>query len=139
MKEKLLQDSLHIAKQKILELQSDSNNGNVWLWIALIEFIIIFMFFFKYKNKAPNLFKNNFKKEALSQNVDFDNIINSSFHSLKLYDELKVKCHPDLFINDKEKNDIALSIFQEITKNKTNLKQLEELKKEAENKLNITF
>jgi hypothetical protein len=52
---------------------------------------------------------------------------------------LKVKCHPDRFATDAEKNVIAENIFQEITKNKTNVKRLIELKEEAKQKLNINF
>ena len=40
---------------------------------------------------------------------------------------------------DKEKNLIAESIFQQITKNKTDVKRLLELKEEAIQKLNINF
>ena len=56
-----------------------------------------------------------------------------------MYDELKVKCHPDLFSTDKEKNLIAENLFQEITKNQTNAKRLIELKEEAKQKLDINF
>ena len=58
---------------------------------------------------------------------------------IQLYDELKVKCHPDRFPTDKEKNTIAENIFQEISKNKNNVKRLLELKEEASQKLNINF
>ena len=81
--------------------------------------------------------KRRFKKDALGQDVDFDNIIDSSFNSAHLYDELKVKCHPDCFPTDMEKNAIAVGIFQEISKNRNNVKRLLELKEEAIQKLNI--
>jgi len=54
--------------------------------------------------------------KSLKQDIDFDNIINSSFNSLELYDKLKVKCHPDRFPKDKEINIIAENLFQEITR-----------------------
>jgi len=75
----------------------------------------------------------------LIQEVDFDNIIISSFNSTALYNELKVKCHPDRFATDEEKTIIAENIFQEISKNKTNMKKLLELKEEAKMKLNVNF
>lgn len=64
---------------------------------------------------------------------------NSSFHATEIYNELKVKCHPDRFIGDVEKNATANRIFQEVTKNKMNYKRLQELKKEAEESLGINF
>lgn len=80
-----------------------------------------------------------FKKDSLKENIDFDNILKSSFNSIELYNELKVKCHPDRFAPDEAKSMVADSIFQEITKNKTNYKKLIELKEEAKQKLNINF
>ena len=91
----------------------------------------------KFKSKVTA--KQQFKSESLKQDIDFNNIINSSFNSIKLYDELKVKCHPDRFPTDKEKNMLAENLFQEISKNKTNVKRLLELKEEAIQKLNINF
>ncbi len=93
----------------------------------------------KEKLKSKVTAKQQFKSESLKQDIDFNNIINSSFNSIKLYDELKVKCHPDRFPTDREKNIIAENLFQEISKNKTNVKRLLELKEEAIQKLNINF
>ena len=109
------------------------------MWIALVELGIIAYFIVKEKFKSKVSAKQQFKSESLKQDIDFNNIINSSFNSVKLYDELKVKCHPDRFPTYKEKNLIAESIFQQITKNKTNFKRLLELKEEAIQKLNINF
>jgi hypothetical protein len=97
--------------------------------------------FFVFKNifKRQETAKTKFKSDSLKQNIDFDNIINSSFNSIQLYDQLKVKCHPDRFPTDKEKNAIADSLFQEVTRNRTNVKRLIELKEEAKQKLNINF
>ncbi len=66
-------------------------------------------------------------------------MINSSFNSQQLYDELKKKCHPDRFPNDNDKNSIAINLFQEISENKNNSKRLLELKEIAEQKLQIKF
>jgi hypothetical protein len=135
MKEKILQDSLNLLNQKFIGLQKSSGSNDIWLGITLIEFALIIYLLFR--RGAKKTAKENYKKEALSTTIDFENIIDSSFNSLKLYNELKVRCHPDKFIDDKEKNKIALLIFQELTKNKGNLKKLEELKSEAINKLDI--
>lgn len=76
--------------------------------------------------------KNEVKKEG---KIDFYNTVNSAFNSDELYNELIRKYHPDRFVNDDSKVNIANKIFQEITKNKLNIQKLEELKKEAEQKL----
>lgn len=139
MKETLLQDSLSILNQRVIELQGSSSGHNLWFWISIAEFIVIMLLIVRKPKVRNDSAKLAFKEEALSRTVDFGNIINSSFHSLSLYDELKVRCHPDLFVNDLEKNRTALALFQEITRNKANVKRLEEIKIEAEALLNIKF
>jgi len=112
---------------------------NYWFWIAVVEFIIITLYFTHNKKKKLLSKKELFIKNAKESEVDFGNIINSSFNVKPLYDELKTKCHPDRFPNDKIKNKIALELFQDISKNKTNYKKLMEIKEIAINKLNINF
>ena len=134
----MIQESVQTAKEIIAQPEVTSHT-NGWVWVALIELIVI-IFLIRDRFKRGNASeKQEFKEEAMKGDVDFDNIINSSFHSVSLYDELKVKCHPDRFPNDPEKIAIAEALFQEITQNKTNLKKLEELKQEAIQKLNIEF
>lgn len=128
-----MQDS--ILHDSISNVNSFGSGNNIWLWIAIIEFVIIVFFVFPKRKKDDKA--TLFRKEALEKEVDFDNIMNSSFNATALYNELKVKCHPDRFVSDSEKNEIANSIFQEIVKNKTNYKKLLELKEEAKIKLNI--
>lgn len=138
MNDTLLQDSLKLTKQVVTNPTDAHNSFNYWMWLAIIEFAVIIVLIL-FKSKRKETAKMKFKNESLKQNIDFDNIINSSFNSTQLYDDLKVKCHPDRFPTDKEKNSIAETIFQEITKNKTNVKRLLELKEEAKQKLNINF
>ena len=139
MNEASVQDSLKTANHILNESSSIYNSARFWMWIALIECIIIIFILLKNKIFKPNTLKEKLKNDSLKEEVDFNNIINSSFNSTKLYDELKVKCHPDRFPNDEGKSNIALKLFQEISKNRTNLKRLNELKAEAEQKLNINF
>lgn len=139
MIDSLVQDSLKLTKQALSNPTDSQSSVNYWMWIAIFEFAIILAFVFRNKFKRQETAKTKFKSDSLKQNIDFDNIINSSFNSLQLYDQLKVKCHPDRFPTDKEKNSIADSLFQEIVKNKTNAKRLLELKEEAKQKLNINF
>jgi len=139
MNDTIIQDSIKVASKAILKISETNESTNLWMWIALAEFGIIVYFILKGKFKSKVSAKQQFKSESMKQEIDFNNIINSSFNSVKLYDELKVKCHPDRFPMDKEKNLIAESIFQQITKNKTDVKRLLELKEEAIQKLNINF
>ena len=139
MNDTLIQDSINVANKAISKISESDETTNIWMWIALAELVIIAYLILREKFKSKVSSKQQFKSESLKQEVDFNNIINSSFNSEKLYDELKVKCHPDRFPMDNEKNLIAENIFQQITKNKTNVKRLLELKEEAIQKLNINF
>jgi len=139
MNDTLINDTLNISAGQIPD-SIGFTTPNYWLWIAVIELlIIIYLLFFTRKKTHALSEKERFKKDAKDGDVDFGNIINSSFHVKPLYDELKIKCHPDRFPNDENKNKIALDIFQEISKNKTNYKKLIELKEKAKNELNINF
>jgi len=139
MNDTLIQDSIKVASQAISKVTEANDNTNWWMWLAIVELGIIAYLILKEKLKSKVTAKQQFKSESLKQDIDFNNIINSSFNSIKLYDELKVKCHPDRFPTDREKNIIAENLFQEISKNKTNVKRLLELKEEAIQKLNINF
>ena len=139
MNDTIILDSLKVVNNVLLNTTETNQTINWWLWVSILQFIFIVYLLLSKKNELKVNRKQKFKSESLKQNIDFDNIINSSFHSISLYDELKVKCHPDRFTTDKGKNAIAESLFQEITKNKTNVKKLLELKEEAKNKLNINF
>lgn len=137
----LIQNSTKVVANNINSTTTNDSGlfSNVWFWIAISEVIIILFFILSKRKKKNTGIKHLFKEDALSQNVDFDNILNSSFNSTELYDTLKIKCHPDRFPTDKNKNAIAETLFREINKNKTNIKRLLELKKEAEQKLNVNF
>lgn len=139
MNDTLIQDSIKVAGQAITKTTETGEQTNWWMWLAIAEFGIIAFLILKEQLKPKDTAKQRFKNESLKQDIDFGNIINSSFNSIQLYDELKVKCHPDRFPTDKEKNTIAENIFQEISKNKNNVKRLLELKEEATQKLNINF
>lgn len=141
MNDAIIKDTLQVANETITKSIATGSNEQInwWLWIAIIEFVFIIFLVIKQKLKPRDTTRQKFKKESLEKEVDFNNIINSSFNSKQLYDALKVKCHPDLFPTDKEKNLIAENLFQEITKNQNNAKRLIELKEEAIQKLNINF
>lgn len=134
-----IQDTLQNIGQLSDKVYTDLPT-NWWLWLAIAEFIVILLLiFFRKKNSPGDTTKQHFKKECMEQEVDFNNIIKSSFHSTELYNKLKVKCHPDLYIGDDEKVEIANRLFQEITRNKTNYNRLYELKEQARQELNVDF
>ncbi len=120
-------------------VQTTSNQSvetiNYWIWIAIIEFVIIIFLIIKNKSKIKGSRAQQIA-DAKSSKIDFGNIINSSFNAQAIYDELKKQYHPDKF-TDPQKNAIATTLFQEITKNKHNQKKLLELKERAENELGI--
>ncbi len=125
---------------KIFNIENQIINNNVWFWISIIEFIIILVLMFISSRKKFK--KSKFKRDkviALKEDIDFSNIINSSFNSKVLYDELIRKCHPDKFVENEEKNKMAVLISQEITKNKNDVKRLLELKELAIKQLNINI
>ena len=119
------------AKGHLLEYISHWELNN-WTIIALSELVLLIILLILLNNRTP-------KKTTVSETIDFDNIVNSAFHSSDLYNRLKVKCHPDRFANDIKKQTIALELFQLINKNRNNIKALEELKLDAESKLDITI
>ncbi|MCQ2171189.1 MAG: hypothetical protein MJZ17_00320 [Bacteroidales bacterium] len=112
---------------------------NGWTYIAIIELAIIVGLYSYVSAKNRTNPKSGIKKKILEESVDFNNIVNSAFHSSEIYKTLIVKCHPDRFPDDSEKNKKALEIFQLITKNKNDLKALEAIKERAINELGITF
>lgn len=114
-------------------------DANAWTIIAIVEFVIILMATHAIHKKPPLSPKRLVKEKALSGKVDYDNIVNSAFHAEELYDQLKVKCHPDKFVNEPTKAELALEIFQQISENKNNVKNLQTLKQRAIDELNINF
>lgn len=135
MKENLIADSIKTAITNGAQVES-----NLWVWIAIFEFVVIIALLYRWRIRSQKLnLKHNMKEKSLKEDVDFRNIITSSFHTQPLYNELKVKCHPDRFPNDEIKKKIANALFQEISKNKTNYKKLVELKERAKQELYINF
>lgn len=68
--------------------------------------------------------KSKSKPEA--ENREMTNVVNSMFLCTPIYDKLKVKCHPDRFIDEKQKI-IAQDLFQELQENKYNYEKLLEI------------
>ncbi|MFI3297020.1 MAG: molecular chaperone DnaJ [bacterium] len=132
------QDSVNTI-ESVINTTHTITYDNIWMWIAIVEFLIILIFCLTRIGVKKRNLKSKVKKEILSDPIDFDNIIKSSFHANELYDKLIKKCHPDRFPTDQNLNNIATELSKEIQKNRTNLNRLNELKIEAQTKLNINI
>lgn len=61
-----------------------------------------------------------------SHNPDMTNFINSMFLCSSIYDSLKVKCHPDRYVDEAKKR-IAENLFQELQQHRHNYDKLVEI------------
>ncbi|MGE0021612.1 MAG: hypothetical protein AB7S72_18215 [Draconibacterium sp.] len=79
--------------------------------------------------RLTSLFKKSDLKTPESKIIDnnMKNVVNSIFLCAPLYDELKIKCHPDKFL-DEQKKITANNFFQEIQQNKYDYEKLLALK-----------
>ncbi len=109
--------------------------SHTWIYIILAV-VVVLAKIYRIKHSQNELTR---KKVLNEGNINFNATIQSAFHSSEIYDQLKVKCHPDRFVDDPEKMKMADALFQQISKNKNNYKRLLELKAEAEQKLNVKF
>jgi hypothetical protein len=116
----------------------DFTNTQYLIFSLLLLLCSIFFFAFR-MYRAKTRISAELKDEVLRQDVDFKNIINSSFHADKLWDEMRKKCHPDRFGGDEIKMMLANELQTAINENKNNIKVLEELKMKAEQELGIKF
>lgn len=116
-------------------LVDGNDNSNLWMYIAFIEvMVIIGLILFRKKDKNERV---KLKKKILSENeVDFSNVINSSFRSKTLYDNLKKQCHPDKY-KDEALNAEATEIFQLLVKYRYDYNKLLELRERAVKNLMI--
>jgi hypothetical protein len=127
-----------ICNASTLNSEQTTSCSNLWMWIAIVELVIIIVLISKLLNKENT--RTNIKKKVLREgDIDFANIIDSSFNSEQLYKELIRKCHPDRFVPNKAKVKIAEDISSRLGKNKHNIKGLKELAEEAKDKLNINI
>ena len=137
----IMEDSIAIIDNTVSNMPSMNDSVSIWFWIALVEFILLVLLLLKMQRpKREKLDLSEVKKTDLknSENIDMYNLLDSIHHSKELYKALSKKCHPDKFVNT-PLHQIAEEIFQEITRNKRNYKQLIALKAEAINKLDLKF
>jgi len=117
------------------------HTGDAWMYIALAELLIIaalcVQLCARHKRRSE---RDDVKAKILHEgDIDFKNVIDSSFKAKALYDELKGKCHPDKFATDKELNAKATEIFSLLVKHKHDYAMLCELRDRAINELHINL
>ena len=111
---------------------------DAWTVISALEFaVILLLIFMALRRREPTPRMAALKKNIISEKVDFGNILHSAFHAEELYDQLKVKCHPDRFIGDERKNAAALGIFQKLGQYRHDIKALERIRQRAEDELDV--
>jgi hypothetical protein len=76
--------------------------------------------------KFFSLFSKKKKNKIESSNSEMTNVVNSMFLCEPIYDKLKVKCHPDRFVDENQKS-IAENLFQELQKHRYNYEKLLEI------------
>lgn len=134
MIETLQQDSLEMAQLYLLAVER-GHISNVWMWIAIVLVVVILVLVAALVGKNSNTCK---KKDAiLAKDPDFANLFNSAFNSESLYKDLVKKCHPDRFAPNAEKMALADELCQRVSKSRNNIKELEMLRDEIQQKLSL--
>ena len=111
------QDTLQTIVDSLEQPAQSITSINVWMIVAIVELVIIVMLLMLRKPKDNRL--SDIKKQVLAEGeIDFANLVNSSFNAEGLYKELLVKCHPDRFAPDEGKMAIANELSAKVTKNK---------------------
>lgn len=131
-----MNDTIQIAADSVMQASQQETYIDWWMVVAIAEFVLIICVLFAHRNKASKKrdIKRLVKKEG---DINFANVIASSFGAEALYKELIRKCHPDRFAPDTNKVAIANDITERLGKYKHDVNKLNELKQEAIYKLNI--
>lgn len=133
-----MNDTLQMAADSLMQTSQQGNSLNWWMIIAIVELVIIVALLFS-KGKLDDK-KRSIKRQVREEgDINFGNVIASSFGAESLYKDLIRKCHPDRFAPDEKKVAIANDISERLGKYKHDLKKLNELKEEAITKLNISI
>lgn len=75
------------------------------------------------------------KKEKEERDIDYSSLLQSMDKGQSLFNQLKVKCHPDRYVVGTDKQSVAEELFKLIQANSTNYEKLVELKERVEKEL----
>jgi hypothetical protein len=111
---------------------------NKWLILASIEFLIIIILLMKLRNKkgVDNLENEILKSKGTS--INMNDIMNNINLAPSLYKKLSRACHPDRFAGT-DFETTANEIFQEVQQAENHYAKLCDLKKQIEQKFNLTI
>ena len=138
VKEVKMYNTLQIVGDTLVSGVQTSHAFNWWMLIAIVELLIIIVLLLS-KSKSNDKKRIIKKRVKMEGDIDFGNIIDSSFNAAKLYKDIITQCHPDRFEPDKDKVAIANDISLRLGKYKNDVKMLNEIKQEAIEKLNVNF
>lgn len=131
-----MEDSLNLRLDSIQEVITTATTSapSYWrMWILFGVFLVIIFLISIAIIKTKKI--HRVRNEVLAkEDIDWDDKLRSMFQAKALYNEIKVKYHPDRFL-DSTQNKIANELFQEITKNQHDFHKLEQLKQIAQEKL----
>lgn len=131
-------DTLLVSNEAENALVSTSSNWLIYLLIGVIIVLLLILFFIISNMKMKHSKEYQAKQRILREDqIDWNNTM-YVFKAQELYNQLKVVCHPDRF-TDPQLNSVATDLFQRITKNKTNYKELQKLKEEAKQILSVNI
>lgn len=124
-----------MAQQNVVVSAPSASFWTMWNIVAIVAaflvLIVIVLYFLRDKKKS------RIKAKVMNEtaNVDFTSFNNDWKKTELLYNELKRKCHPDLFHD--ERNEEANCLFQRLTENKFRYAELLKIRDEAIEKLGI--
>lgn len=82
--------------------------------------------------KLFSLISKKERRKQTESSSEMTNVVNSMFLCTPLYDKLKVKCHPDRFIDENQKS-VAENLFQELQSHKYDYCKLLEIELQINN------
>lgn len=121
----------------IQQTKSIDTNTQEYILVSAIVVITILLIYCIYRKFVSSDTQKTKSKILNEGNIDFSNVIDSSFKAKALYDKLKKVCHPDKFAKDEALTIKSTEIFSLIVKNKHNYNELLRLKERAKKELNI--
>ena len=71
---------LNVAEKVVNKTTENNDSSNLWMLVAIGEFLIIIGLILANRFKRKPNTKQQFKEKSLAQEVDFNNIINSSIN-----------------------------------------------------------